>query len=91
MANPYKSSRQSGIMVNTIGSLYIKLHTMNKEENKYSNEWIRKFQGLENLTDEEAAMAISSLKKLLGCVLSLERQSMLDIKENTNQKLLQAA
>ena len=78
-------------MVNTIGSLYIKLQTMNKEENKYSNEWIRKFQDLENLTDEEAAMAISSLKEFLGCVLSLERQSMLDIEENTNQKLLQAA
>jgi hypothetical protein len=56
---------------------------MNNTESKYTIEWLRGFKELENLSDIEATLTLSSLKELAETILSLNRQNMNEL-ENEN-------
>ena len=62
---------------------------MNTTESKYTHEWLRSFKGLENLTDEEATLAISSLQEFTTTIMSLQSHNMND--KEIDLKLKQAA
>lgn len=61
---------------------------MNNTELKYTIKWIRSFNGLENLSDEDALNAIASLQELKNTILELNSQNLNDLE---NENLLQQA
>lgn len=61
---------------------------MNNTELKYTIKWIKSFNGLENLSDEEALNAIASLQELKNTILELNSQNLNDLE---NENLLQQA